>query len=82
MQIRTIETRPYPDQKPGTSGLRKKVRVVLQEHYLENFVQSVLDVIGDARGMPLVLGGDGRFHNRRAAQTIIKMAAANGVGPL
>ncbi len=82
MQIRTIETRPYPDQKPGTSGLRKKVRVVLQEHYLENFVQSVLDVIGDARGMTLVLGGDGRFHNRRAAQTIIKMAAANGVGRL
>ena len=82
MQIKTIKTQPYKDQKPGTSGLRKKVKVVLQEHYLENFAQSVFDAIGDTQGITLVLGGDGRYYNRQAAQLIIKMAAANGVGRL
>ncbi|CAL1238829.1 alpha-D-glucose phosphate-specific phosphoglucomutase [Candidatus Methylocalor cossyra] len=82
MQIETRRTLPYPDQKPGTSGLRKKVKVFLQENYLENFVQSVFDVLGEVAGKTLVLGGDGRYLNRRAAQTILKMAAANGVGRL
>jgi phosphoglucomutase len=74
------KTTPYLDQKPGTSGLRKKVKEFQQPNYLENFVQSVFDVLGDVGGRTLVLGGDGRYFNRQAAQTIIKMAAANGVG--
>ncbi|MGX2038813.1 alpha-D-glucose phosphate-specific phosphoglucomutase [Methylocaldum sp. MU1018] len=82
MQIETRKTTPYNDQKPGTSGLRKKVKVFLQENYLENFVQSVFDTLGDATGKTLVLGGDGRYLNRQAIQTIIKMSAANGVGRL
>jgi len=79
MQIKTIKTQAFTDQKPGTSGLRKKVKVVLQDHYLANFVQSVFDTLGDTQGINLVLGGDGRYYNREAAQLIIKMAAANGV---
>ena len=82
MQIQTRKTTPYSDQKPGTSGLRKKVKVFAQENYLENFVQSVFDTLGDISGKTLVLGGDGRYFNRQAAQIIIKMAAANGVGRL
>ncbi|WP_119631200.1 alpha-D-glucose phosphate-specific phosphoglucomutase [Methylocaldum marinum] len=82
MQIETRKTTPYSDQKPGTSGLRKKVKVFLQENYLENFVQSVFDTLGDVTGKTLVLGGDGRYLNRRAIQTIVKMSAANGVGRL
>jgi phosphoglucomutase len=82
MQIETRKTTPYQDQKPGTSGLRKKVKVFLQPNYLENFVQSVFDSLGDVAGKTLVLGGDGRYHNRTAAQTIIKLAAANGVARL
>lgn len=82
MQVVTHKTTPYADQKPGTSGLRKKVRVVLQENYLENFVQSVFDAMGSARGATLVLGGDGRYFNRQAAQLIIRMSAANGVSRL
>jgi phosphoglucomutase len=82
MQIETRKTTPYQDQKPGTSGLRKKVKVFLQPNYLENFVQSVFDSLGDVAGKTLVLGGDGRYHNRAAAQTIIKLAAANGVARL
>ena len=78
MNIRTVDTQPYPDQKPGTSGLRKKVPVFKQPHYLENFVQSIFDTVG-ARGKTFVLGGDGRYFNDRAAQVILKMAAANGV---
>lgn len=73
-----IPTQPIPGQKPGTSGLRKKTRVFLQPGYLENFVQSIWDGIGGVAGKVLVLGGDGRFHNDRAIQTILKMAAASG----
>lgn len=80
MTIRTIDTRPFPDQTPGTSGLRKRVAVFQQPHYLENFVQSVLDVARLGSVSTLVLGGDGRYYNREAIQVVLKMAAANGVG--
>jgi phosphoglucomutase len=73
-----VTTRPFQDQKPGTSGLRKRVKVFQQPHYLENFVQSTFDAIGDCEGQTLVVGGDGRYHNKAAIQTILKMAAANG----
>jgi phosphoglucomutase len=78
MQINTISTQPFNDQKPGTSGLRKKVKVFQQAHYLENFVQSIFDTLEIPNGAVLALGGDGRYHNRAAIQTIICMAAANG----
>ncbi len=80
MSIQTVATRPYTDQQPGTSGLRKKVSVFQQEGYLENFVQSIFDSLDGAVGQTLVLGGDGRFYNRIAIQTILKMAAAHGFG--
>lgn len=82
MKIETRATTPYSDQKPGTSGLRKKVATFRRPGYLENFVQSVFDALGDAQGKTLVLGGDGRYYNRQALQTIVRMAAANGVGRL
>ena len=78
MRVQTVETRPIPGQKPGTSGLRKKTRTFRESGYLENFVQSVFDATGGAGGKTLVLGGDGRFFAREAAQTILRMAAANG----
>lgn len=81
MQVRRVATTPYPDQKPGTSGLRKKVPVFRQPHYVENFVQAILDTVGDRlAGATLVLGGDGRFLNREVVQVALRMAAANGVG--
>lgn len=80
MSIRTVSTQPFSDQKPGTSGLRKKVPVFQQAHYLENFVQSIFDSISAPKGATLVLGGDGRYYNREAIQIILKMAAANGFG--
>ncbi|MFN4193579.1 MAG: alpha-D-glucose phosphate-specific phosphoglucomutase [Tabrizicola sp.] len=76
-QIATIATAPIAGQKPGTSGLRKKTPVFMGRHYLENFVQSIFDVVG-AGGKTFVLGGDGRYFNDRAAQVILRMAAANG----
>ena len=79
MQVKTVPTQPFDGQLPGTSGLRKKVPVFQQPGYLENFVQSVFDVLPDLPGCTLVLGGDGRFHNEHAVQTILRMAAANGV---
>jgi phosphoglucomutase len=82
MSVRTVATTPFEDQRPGTSGLRKKVRVFQQPHYLENFVQSVFDTLEGFEGQTLVIGGDGRYHNRTAAQLILKMAAANGFGRL
>ncbi|MBR9973198.1 alpha-D-glucose phosphate-specific phosphoglucomutase [Magnetospirillum sulfuroxidans] len=76
--ITTVATTSFEGQKPGTSGLRKKVRVFQQPHYLENFVQAIFDSIGDGTGKTIVVGGDGRFFNRTAIQVILKMAAANG----
>ncbi len=77
--IETIATTPFPDQRPGTSGLRKKVSVFQQPHYLENFVQAIFDTIDIDPARPLVLGGDGRYYNRQAIDTILRMAAANGI---
>ena len=79
MNVRTVATHPVEGQLPGTSGLRKKVTVFQQPGYLENFVQSVFDVLPGLAGCTLVLGGDGRFYNDRAIQIILRMAAANGV---
>jgi phosphoglucomutase len=76
-QVTTVQTKPIAGQKPGTSGLRKKTPVFMGRHYLENFVQSILDVVG-CQGKTFVLGGDGRYFNDRAAQVILRMAAANG----
>ncbi|RYE75918.1 MAG: alpha-D-glucose phosphate-specific phosphoglucomutase, partial [Hyphomicrobiales bacterium] len=78
--IETIATRPFDDQKPGTSGLRKKVPHFQQKHYAENFIQSIFDVAERQPGATLVIGGDGRFFNREVVQTAIRMAAANGFG--
>ncbi len=78
MAILTRTTRPIEGQKPGTSGLRKKTPTFMSPGYLENFVQSIFDAIGGAKGKTFVLGGDGRYFGDRAAQIILKMAAANG----
>ena len=85
MEIRTVTTTRFPGQRPGTSGLRKKTRVFMQPHYLENFVQSVFDALREDQRVNfaievLVVGGDGRYYNRPAIQTILRMAAANGFG--
>lgn len=82
MEIKTIETHPFEDQNPGTSGLRKKVKTFQQPNYLENFVQSIFNSLDDIVDQKLVLGGDGRYFNRQAIQTIIKIAAANGFSEL
>ncbi len=78
MERITVETTPIEGQKPGTSGLRKKTEVFMQDHYLENFVQAIWNGIGGADGKTFVLGGDGRYFNDRAAQVILRMAAASG----
>ncbi|GGA88711.1 alpha-D-glucose phosphate-specific phosphoglucomutase [Brucella endophytica] len=80
MTVLTIATKPYDDQKPGTSGLRKKVPVFQQPNYVENFVQSIFDSLEGFEGKTLVLGGDGRYYNRDVIQKVLKMAAANGFG--
>jgi phosphoglucomutase len=78
--INTVATTPYSDQKPGTSGLRKKVPHFQQKNYAENFIQSIFDSLEGFDGKILVIGGDGRYYNREVIQIAIKMAAANGFG--
>lgn len=80
--IKTIATTPYTDQKMGTAGLRRKSSVVLQENYVQNFMQSIFNVIGNLHGKTFVVGGDGRFYNDKAIQIITKMAAASGAKKL
>ncbi|MEP6875681.1 MAG: alpha-D-glucose phosphate-specific phosphoglucomutase [Burkholderiales bacterium] len=80
MNLITLRTTPIAGQRPGTSGLRKKVTVFQQPGYLENFVQAIFDSLDGFKGQTLVLGGDGRFHNDAAIQVIVRMAAANGFG--
>ena len=80
MSIVTVPTTPFADQKPGTSGLRKKVPVFQEPNYVENFVQSIFDSLEGKDGQTLVLGGDGRYYNREVVQIVLKMAAANGFG--
>ena len=77
---RTVSVTPFPDQKPGTSGLRKKVPVFQTPGYTEAFIQSIFDSLDGFEGKTLVIGGDGRFYNREVIQTAIRMAAANGFG--
>jgi phosphoglucomutase len=85
-QVKKVATTPFQDQRPGTSGLRKKTRVFMQPNYLANFVQATFNVIresnSDLASETLIVGGDGRYYNREATQLIIRMAAANGVGRL
>ncbi|MGL1920938.1 MAG: alpha-D-glucose phosphate-specific phosphoglucomutase [Hyphomicrobiales bacterium] len=78
MNIQTVETAPIKGQEPGTSGLRKKTRIFMQQHYLENFIQATFNAIDGAEGKTFVVGGDGRYFNKQAIQTILKMAAGNG----
>ncbi len=80
MSHATVQTTPFSDQKPGTSGLRKKVTVFQKPHYLANFVQSIFNSLDGFQEKTLVVGGDGRFYNQEATQIILKMAAANGFG--
>ena len=78
--IQTVATKPYPDQKPGTSGLRKKTTVFQQPNYVENYVQSIFDSLDGFAGKTLLIGGDGRYFNREAIQKAIRIALANGFG--
>jgi len=82
MQIKTVATKPIDGQKPGTSGLRKKTRIFMQPGYLENYVEAIFAGVGGVAGKLLVIGGDGRFFNDKAIQTIIKMAVAHGAKKL
>lgn len=80
-QVKRVETTPFEGQKPGTSGLRKKVKVFTQPHYLQNFVQSTFNALpaDKVKGARIVVSGDGRYYSKEAIQIIIKMAAGNGV---
>jgi phosphoglucomutase len=76
----TVATTPIDGQKPGTSGLRKKVKVYQQPHFAENYIQSIFNSLEGFAGKTLVIGGDGRFWNKEVIQTAIRMAAGNGFG--
>src|SRR3569832_2984475 len=80
MDTRTVTTTPFADQRPGTSGLRKKDTVFRQPHYLENFVQSIFESLPGLKGETLVLGGDGRYYNRTAFLFFLLLAVVFGVG--
>ena len=80
--LKIVSTTPYTDQKMGTAGLRRKSKVVVQPNYIENFLQSIFNTIGNVKGQTYIVGGDGRFYNDIAIQKLIKMAAANGIGKL
>jgi phosphoglucomutase len=82
MAVHNVPTHPFPDQRPGTAGLRRKVRVFRQPHYLENFLQSVINAAGGFAGATLVAGGDGRYWNREALAALFRVAAGNGVARL
>lgn len=84
LSVETVATKPYSDQKPGTSGLRKKTKVFMEKpHYTENFIQSILDAIPEgSKDATLVVGGDGRYYNDKILQIIASISAANGVGKL
>ncbi|EIE89694.1 hypothetical protein G6F46_003598 [Rhizopus delemar] len=86
VSIQTIPTSPFDGQKPGTSGLRKRVKVFQEKNYTENFIQSMLEAIpaadGGAKGATLVVGGDGRFYSDEVLQTIVKCSVAQGVSKL
>lgn len=83
VNIQTIPTKVYDGQKPGTSGLRKRVKVFEQENYTENFIQAILEAIpesdGGAKGATLVVGGDGRYYSEQVLQVIVKISAGHGV---
>merc|ERR1719163_879809 len=83
LDVKTKTTKPIAGQKPGTSGLRKKTKVFMEENYLANFVQSVFDALADTgtpvKGGTLVVSGDGRYFNLKAAQIVAKIAYGNGV---
>ncbi len=80
MKIRKIPATAFTDQRPGTSGLRKKVRIFQQANYLELFIQAIFEAAPERQGATLILGGDGRYYNEHAIQIILRMAAANGIG--
>ena len=79
LKIQPVKTQAFTDQKPGTSGLRKKVREFKKTDYLQNFVQSIFNCLPKLSGSTLILGGDGRYFNRESIQIILRMAAANHV---
>lgn len=75
-----VQTTPFEGQKPGTSGLRKKVKVFMEKNYTENFIQSIFNALGDkTKGATLIVGGDGRYFSTQAVKIIIRIAAANEV---
>jgi len=76
VMMRTFITKPFDDQNPGTSGLRKTVNIFEKKHYAENFIQSIFDCVGAIRGGLLIVGGDGRYLNRKIIQKVLKIAAA------
>ncbi|KAI8365501.1 hypothetical protein EDC96DRAFT_509923 [Choanephora cucurbitarum] len=86
VNIQTIATEPFDGQKPGTSGLRKRVKVFQQKNYTENFIQAILESIpesdGGAKGATLVIGGDGRYYSDEVLQVIVKCSLGQGVSKL